>query len=460
MTRTLPLVLLIALAGCSCSPKVLLRPDWTGKPWDTTYLIDANPALVTDVKLSTHADELAEHYWTYNQVQGVIWPGMRSSEGLEFPDKYGTGGDGGIFTGFATAAFCFDYAEKGDELSKTRALASLRGLYWLTQAAGPGVICRCAFPAEDGAAWDYPGPRWKKYPQFMKAGPSIPAPWGPAFPESFYYTRGTKDQLTGILFGLTAAWVFLEDEQGVQETIIKIVKDIRDHLEAYNWKIRDKDGKNDTGADGVTDMIRLQLEALYRRTVAVAHPDQAAAAQQKYLDWFHTVSLADLFNIGNNYQEYFAHNLRSARALSIWLLEDDPTRQNDLASWVKRAVWRYTHEHQNGWVAAVMTIMNPDDIKPKIALKSSLQSLSLKPLRMWGSPFAGQKHEPEVGDILMGCEDKWVLPPHLRKPTNYWTWQKRPWDAGPGIDEKGINEETGIDFLAPYYMGKWVGALP
>ncbi len=460
MTRTLAFVLLIFLAGCSCSPKPLLRPNTAGKVWDTTYLIDLSPALVTDQGLELRADDLAEHYWRYNQVEGVIWPGYRSSAALEFPDKYGTGGDAAIFTGFATAGFSFQYGRQGDRSSLMRALRSLGGLYWLTHIAGPGVVARCVFPIDKGEKWDYPGDRWKKYPAFMHAGAVIPTPWGGNYPAGFYYTRATKDQFTGILFGLTAAWLFLDEVPGVKETIARTMVEMRAHLVKHHWRIRDENGKNDTSADHIDGMMRLQFEALYRRTIAFSDPSQKNAAQAKYMDWYHTVSLADLFNIGNNYQQYYAHSLRATRAFTIWLLEDDTTRRNELARWVKRSVWRYVSDHQHAWAAAIMGVMHPDDPKPKRVLKAALQSHALKPLRAWGSPYAGQKHAPKVGAVLVGCEDNWVLPPHLRKPTNYWTWQKRPWDAGPAQDPEGRTEETGIDFIVPYQVGKWFGLLP
>jgi hypothetical protein len=360
----------------------------------------------------------------------------------------------------ATLAFGLEYSATDDAVAKDRAMGSLRGLYWVTHAAGRGVLSRCAFPIADGAKWNYPSGSWTKYPDFMKPGPALAAPFGPDFPESFYYTRATRDQLTGVLCGLSAAWVFLEDVPKARDTVAQIMQDLRDHLLAHKWRIRNADGKNDTSADDVDGMLRLQFEALYRHTVTITDPTKKAEADQKYLDWFHTVTIADLFNRFNNYEQYFAHNLRLTRALSIWLLEDDDFRRAELASWTKKAVWKFTHSHQNAWFASVVAALNDGQIDAVNVLKSSIRSLSLKPLRGWGSPYGGQDHKPKLGDILLRCEKKWVLPPHLRKPTNYWTWQKRPWDVGGPQREDGKLEEPGIDFLVPYWLGRWAGLLP
>jgi hypothetical protein len=83
--------------------------------------------------------------------------------------------------------------------------------------------------------------------------------------------------------------------------------------------------------------------------------------------------------------------------------------------------------------------------------RASLQSQSLKPLRGYGSPYAGQEHGPSLGAVLEGCDDAWVLPPHLRRMTNYFIWTKKPWDTGD-LDRNGFLHETGLDFFLPYWL--------
>ena len=84
----------------------------------------------------------------------------------------------------------------------------------------------------------------------------------------------------------------------------------------------------------------------------------------------------------------------------------------------------------------------------------ALKSLSLRPDRAWGSPYAGQTYGPQVGDVVKGCDKLWVLAPHLRKKTNYWTWTKAPWDVGSGIDKNGTQDNIRLDLFLPYALVK------
>ena len=139
--------------------------------------------------------------------------------------------------------------------------------------------------------------------------------------------------------------------------------------------------------------------------------------------------------------------------------DEEPARRTEIRRFVLGSIWRYTRRHQNAWFAAVVCMVDPGNLEAKAICRNALASLSLKPLRAWGSPYGGQEHEPGLDAVLQGCDYNWVLPPHLRKPTSYWTWQKRPWDVGHQ-DHEGRLEEPGIDFLVPYWMGRANGFLP
>ncbi len=449
----------LLMAGCACAPDDLVAPAPTGEPWDTTYLISADPGAVTSEDLAAHATKLTEHYWKYNQVEGVVWPGWRSDSALEFPDRYGTGGDGSIFTGLALATYALEYGVVGGDDARDRAIKTLRGLYWLTHAAGRGVIARCVFPIADGDKWGYPGSRWEKYPDFMKKSAALTTPWEKTLPEGFYYTRATKDQLTGILFGLSTAWVALKDVMGAKELIATIVEDLRAHLVKHDWKIRNEDGENNTSSDSVTRLLRVTFNALYRHTATISNPAGAVEAEMEYVANFRVRSIENAVNISNNYSQYYAHNLRMMRGFSIWLLEIDPERRKECKEFIVKDVWRYTKNHQNAWYAALTAAVDPENDAARAVMRAGLRSVSLKPLRGWGSPYAGQDHSPGLDDVLRGCDEKWVVAPHLRKPSNYFTWQKRPWDVGSGQSEEGRLEQTGLDFLAPYWLGKALGGL-
>lgn len=447
MFRTLITIALLSLvAGCCTEPDPLVRPAPSGEPWDRTYLIDVDPASVTDADLAARADELLTSYRAHNQVFGVVHPGVYSDASLTTPDQYAGGGDSALFTGMALAAFCYRGRVTGDYAPAREAL---QGIYWLTHAAGPGVICRTVIPWVDRTKWGYPA-AWQSRIDAGFAGPgaALPSYHGP-LPKNAYYTRATRDQLTGILYGLAVAWADLPDER---QGIGAIMKDLRAHLVAHNWKIRDQHGNNDTSADGVSGMQKTQFLALWQRVVQAEDPANWPAAHEEYKASLRAslLALAELAARANNYEQYYAHNLRAVRALTIWSLEDHGGRRRDLRRFVENHVWDHTKAHQNAWFAAVTAHMTAGGTgRPEAA--ASLRSQSLKPLRGYGSPYAEQEWGPSLGAVLQKCDDQWVLAPHVRRMTNYFIWTKRPWDTGRR-DTAGRLHETGLDFLLPYWL--------
>ena len=454
MTKSLITILTIALAGC-CSPD-LRTPPATGTPADA--MLTADPSAVTTATLSAVAASMGAHYWTRAQWEGVTLEPYRRDPTQVDADSFGKGGDSALFTGFALAAHALQAHTTGNPAALDHALTNLRGLWYVTHAAGPGVIARVAFPTAEASRFRYPESWSSNDQRFVGTvpsvpGPPLPAPFSNPFGETTFYTRGTKDQLTGIVFGLSVAWVMLPEGR---EAIRQTTADLATHLEAHGWKIRDENGANDTNADEVDGLLRLAFLALWRRT------SDDPSVKARYLDEFQAGGIGDWFNGFTNYTQYYAHNLRSARAFGIWMLEDDAGRQAEMADYFHDRVWAYVSGHQNAWFAVIRAALTGGHERAEasaIALRS-LASLSLRTLRRWTSPYGGQDHAPSLVAHLFGCADAWVLPPHQRAGTNYWLWQKDPWSTGssaPNAAAPPHGDGTGLSFLLPYWLARATG---
>ena len=469
MNRTLATLALTLLAGCNIGEPDLsyTRPEMTGA-WDTTYLLDATPALVTKEALAEHAALVEEHYWSYAQVNGICWPPMRTDGALEHPDSWVSGGDSALFTGYGLAAAVWRYRVTGEGLS--RIVSSLEGLYLLTHVTGTrGVIARCAFPAEEKTKFYYNqwGSRIER--GFVGVGDEILSPLRPGviFPPQVYYTRATKDQLSGILFGLAVTWsqlepmmVELEDREMVRkirDVVATITQNVYDHLQKHNWTILDEKGENDTNSKHVSGLLRVSMLALYRKTATITHPDGVLKAEKDYgeeLDSF--LALANILIVGdrfNNFDQYYGHNLRVTRSYAVWVLGDQHDKKK-IHDYFKSNVWSFVKGHQNAWFAYIGAAMGSGSATEGFA---ALQSLSLKPLRGWSSPLKGQEIKPSLAAATANCTAPYVKAPHLRKPTKYSSWQKEPWDVGDGeeFDKEGRNSVTGVGFLSSYWLARY-----
>jgi hypothetical protein len=459
------LIALLLLTGC-LTPEHRWQHagpvDMGGGPSDTTYLLAIDAASVGSAGaagLAEHAVELERRYVRDVEVEGVTWQPMRSSTTIDEPDSYGSGGDSLLFTGYALAAWCWKYRVTGDS---ERVVEALRGLWVLTHAAGKGVLSRCAFPTDRAAEWGWPD-AWARDAQFVgqtPAGVVEDLVRGGTLPAMTWYTRATKDQMTGLVMGLACAWDLARETSDlklattIRAVVRTIVQDVLAHLRAHGWRIRDAHGNNDTSADDVDDLLRLSLLCLAR----AAGLDVEEEYQLQFGQFVGTADLMGTFDRYNNVQQYYAHTLRASRSFVLWLLDTDPIHRERVVAYASRHWRRWTDGHGNAWLAWLWAVMSGET--PGGEGARALHELRLKPTRLWSSPLAGRWEAPTLTAATLDTTSAWALPVYLRKPTAYFAWQKEPWDPGElPYDTLGLGETTGVDFLAAYWLGRAHGFI-
>ena len=482
LRRVTPLMLLLSV-GCVCNPDIEFQvpgSDWDGQPWDTRYLLEMNPADVSVADLTSSVRAMEAHYEEYAEVHGVCWQPIPALETGEL-DAYGSGGDSLLFTGYALAQRVFKYRVTKRQDDLRRLVSSLSGLHLLTNVTGtPGVMVRCAFPKDAADAFSYPE-SWQHRIEGGFVGESPNKIRNPRtaepYPPMIYYSRATKDQLTGLVFGLSALWALCDDPAVVpaehrvtisraRELAARITRDVVGHLRKYDWKIRDHRGRNDTSADYVDGLLRSMVLALRWKTATLVDPELAPSIGREYLselaaflDLSNTLALADRFN---SYDGYYAYNLRTARAFAIWMLDAHLERRGLLTDYFNRNIWRFVEDHQCAWFTLVHNIVNHADADELEDALWSLKSLSLKPTTLWPSPYVGQEHKPPLSAVAARCTGAYVVAPHLRKPTAYFDWQKEPWDVGklPPSLSSNPGATTGLGLTMPYWLGRLYGLVP
>lgn len=452
-------------------------------PHSTQSLYSAIPKSaiqeISPQQLEKHAEVLEKHYQQYNQVEGISWQSTRSDSQLAHPDRYGSGGDSCLFTGYKLASDAFRYQSTGRAEDLAYLLQSLRGLYILTHVTGtPGALARCAFPSDRAEQWGYPSSWSRRDPRFVHTkNLSVPSlsDSAPTVVRMTYYTRATRDQLSGLIFGLAVAWHGLSrdktasslagkspKEEGARRLVATITQAIFDHLQNHDFRIRDENGFNDTFADKVSGLLLVQLLALYKETVQLSQPEKSAEVRALYEASFDDgfFNLADYFHRFTNYQQYYAWNLRYLRGFSIFILEDDDDRKTRIRDWFQFRLWAFTSGHLNSQFIFIYLVIQPG--ADASSLKDgvfALKSLSLKTMRASQSPLAGDERKPGFFQVLVGDWDRFVIPPHLRKPTSYSTWQKEPWDTGKRNNGQSFDDATGLDYLLSYWLARCYGFI-
>jgi len=436
-----------------------------------------------------------------HQKNGIVW-----KRRFFDPPGFGPGGDSALFTGFYLAAATYRYAVTREGRDLNEILKTLRGLHILCHISGtPGVVARAAYTMDPPHnLWE--NRRKKKHVYINEANvPDILSDLGTPYPRMWFYTRTTRDQLTGLLYGLAVAWMELPKEakqvpKNQQSNLIfarDIIKDlvrvIYFRLKETRYVIRDQKGRSGTSSKHVSGYLRLQLLALFRRTLIDQLHQQKKKTGLIDLDEAHLLNkirkeydhyfkwvivqgfVFDKFNFLSHYSQYYAWNLRFARGYSIFLCDTNYSRKAEIFNKVKRSLWAANipftkvgiKYHKNTFFTFLYVDLlrrvwrdrktyyrklrlsennkndNPAYVMPFLEdAVWSLKSLSIRPLRSWPSPLEA---DPPRG--------KKVLPVHLRSPTQHFIWQKPPWYLRPDKQFSGRGEATGVDFLLPYWMG-------
>ena len=450
--------------------------------WDLNWLLNVDPATLSDSDLLEHAHRLEHQYQQYNQYNGILWIGAFANPDDSVPTRYSGGADNALFTGFYLAAATYRFLVTHHESDLDVILITLRGIHILTHISGiPGVIVRNAFPLAQAYIWNYPN-AWERRIKkgFVYESPeNVPDILNPSetYEKMVFYAKATRDQLTGILFGLSVALGYLrsvdcDDHPHLTKKIkasLQIIdligSDIFERLASKRFKIKDHANRTGTTASKVSGLLKLQLFALRKeilRSRGDLYADEYGRFMKTYKRQFRK-SLA-LDGVENFLQPviggYYAWNLRLARIFSVWLLEHDSRRKEKAVTYARRRIWRYIKHHENTHFIFLYNLMKGNDFVNLDEGITSLKRFYFRPMRSWCSPLAGKERRPNFIRRLFRADKKFVVPAHLRKFSRFFLWQKDPYRVGKHIYKEGVQRSPGLSFLLPYWMGRYYGFLP
>lgn len=281
------------------------------------YLLLIHPNDVRLEELKNRALWLEELIQERHEVEGLLFPLLYFKENEREYYQLNRGGDVALFSGTYLAGQGFRFLCEPNSDGLKRMAKSVEGIYKITHITGvSGLLCRFAIPLkkalearllpnpkEENLPWyhlylerpedlpqDYTHihrqiasqncPHYQKSPlgQFL-------TPEKPYYESQFYYTRTTRDQLTGVLFGLAVTLYALEPEtfaryhvtlnnsdqqlaKQILMTTCEIALDIFIHLEENSWDLKDPFvKKSGTSADDVSELLKLSVQMLARRAL-------------------------------------------------------------------------------------------------------------------------------------------------------------------------------------------------
>lgn len=295
------------------------------------WLMTAHPNDVRLTDLHQRALWLEQLLQQRHQVEGLLFPLLYFQENGREYYQLNRGGDVALYTGTYLAGQVFRYLEE-PQFENLKAIArTVEGLHKVTHISGKkGFPCRFALPLSralpDGLLpqkkdknlpWYhiyYAHPQevlpQQNYMKNLVAYENIPpiaksrigqklTPEESFYTTQFYYTRTTRDQLTGIIFGLAVTLYAFEAHYLNSEKILlggtekewaeailssacEISLSLYEYLQEKKWKMKDPLAKKSgTSADRVTGLLKISVQMLARRALMNSFPKEALLSEEE-----------------------------------------------------------------------------------------------------------------------------------------------------------------------------------
>ncbi len=372
------------------------------------------------------------------------------------PSSYG---DSGEFTGHYLASLAYQYASTHDAVAQgraRRALATLRTL--ITMRDEPGSMNRSIMPLWYLHADQRP-------PIAYTPGSDYAAAWNG---DLYYFTDyASRDEYLGLFHGLSIARD-LFDDPAMKASAQASMELALDYLLRHHWTWRRRDGSFGEHWAGTMDQQYAWILATW-----YGNPGKYQSVRDDYKGLSDILWTGMWMAAADPYGEYYKFQLGDD-AMQVLL-----THETDPAAWMRSyqaiAIMRhYIGHHLNAHFNNTYLAFDPAS-KPRLAAEN-VNLLS----RWLGSPRRRQRvdlhGDPSIEKVwytppldagaLAGQPPKpiqiakYPLPPDQRIGSgNMWTVSPCQLDPGYAAGPDAYIEGETLDFLLPYWMSRYYGAI-
>ncbi len=377
---------------------------------------------------------------------GLASPASEEVTGMAFSDM-------AIWSGCYVAAQAFRYAVTGDAATESQVRRSIEGLHFLQAVTGkPGLLARGI------KRWDERNP---------EVGPEWHRGSGP-FSNYQWLGDVSVDQVDGVIFGYAVAFDLMDDP-ALRQSIGIHVKAIADHLIDHGMTIQDVDGQRTKHGDLTAGFFSEPLNALIALAVVKAayHTTKDEKYQQQYLDlvrrqgyhkravrardpWWETFT-------GVNHSD---NNLAFLAYYTLLRYEEDPVLLGYYFRSLNRA-WRVVRNEGNPLFTFIYDALVPIQQRDEQALAHAEETLRFFPVdrrnyRVVNStnPNGCIAFRKDRFERKQACQPV----PMNRRPSDAFEWKENPYRLDGGGE--GNLEFSGVDYLLPYWMGRYHGFIP
>ncbi len=338
-------------------------------------------------------------------------------------------GDSALWTGFDLAAESFRYKVTHSPDALAAAQRALAGIQSLVDVTGNNVLARCLIPENSPYAGAI---------QNEEAGNGIYR----SGPENFWVGNTSRDQYSGVLFGLGVA-CDLMDDPGMRSSAAALVTRLVQFLKDHGWNVVLPDGTVTT-----TFALRPEQQLAFLQLARHVNPDRFSTAYdlaRLTLSPFASIPIGvDVLSDSS----YFKFNLDTINLYTLVHLESSSF--GGIYQNAYNILRRHTDNHGNAFFNMIDAALNGPDAARDAETRRLLDQWLQRPRRDLNVNNAGR---------YAACGDQACQPiPVPDRPTTDFLWQRSPFQLA---NDGGSNiiEGAGIDYILPYWMARYYGVV-
>jgi uncharacterized protein (TIGR03437 family) len=347
---------------------------------------------------------------------GTILDPVYASSSSDQIAGYTRCGDSALWTGAYLAAESFRYkvTQSADALNNVK--TALAGLKLLSDVTGDNQLARCVFPANSPYA---AGIESEEASNTIHQNPPL-----------VWIDNTSRDQIVGAFFGLNAAFDLVDDAT-VKSTVSALTTLLIGYISRHNWSPN----------DDPTSTFMLRPEELQMLLQVARHVNPSNGVSGPIL--VAPVGVGVDVDVQSN-GSYFKFNLDYMSLYNLVRLQNNGDNQG-----AYKTLRNYTASHQNAFFDMVDRALEGPNASRDAETATLLDQWLQRPKR---DPYVDLTKTVQV----CGTEACQPVPVPLR-PTTDFLWQRDPFQlAGGGL---GTIESAGIDYILPYWMGRYYGVI-
>ena len=392
------------------------------------FLLAASLQAAESDALSIDANLQARHL-PYGTVLNPIVAAPGSNQIVH----YTRCGDSAIWTGHYLAAEAFRYRVTWNPEALDNARRALAGIRLLVDVTGSDLLARCAVPEDSPYA---PGIASEEAHNGSHFSTLAGRRW-------MWIGHTSRDQYTGVFFGLGAAWDLIEDG-GIRAEISAVTTRLLNRLIGWGWNVVMPDGSIST-----TFLIRPEQRLSFLQVGKRVNPNRFSDLYTADSFWLAGQAAGPIgIDVLDDHSSYFKFNLNYITLYNLVRLENGGWWSRWIKSWYEHAYAvnrRATDDHGNAHFNMIDRALYGPNPRRDEETRALLAAWLKRPRAdVW----------VDLSDALPVCGSDACNPvPVERRPPSDFVWQINPFQIVGG--GSGIIEGAGVDYLLPYWMARF-----